>query len=42
MAMCLGFVFFWLKPEHICVLGHTRAHVHTHTQQETDLISVLM
>ena len=50
MAMCLGFVFFWSKPEHICVHGHTcvhacaraRAHTHTHSQQDMDLISVLL
>lgn len=33
MAMCLGFVFFWLKPEHICVHGHTRARACTHTHR---------
>ena len=33
MAMCLGSVFFWLKPEHICVHGHTRARACTHTHR---------
>lgn len=34
MAMCLGFVFFSLKPEHICVHGHSCARTHTHSGKQ--------
>lgn len=39
MSVCLGFVFFWLKPEHICVHAHTRARTHTRAHSRKQISS---